>query len=350
MKKRLYSVVLLFSFFCCSGGFLVARAEDPGNGNTGVLPTTLVGTLNFANGEAMLINNGWYQGYAYINGSYQILYESKVGSSNTSDNKLKVPSGWDVGSFTFCFGALAGKSSFTASYVMAQPDGVYCISFEVISGDGTNLRPSSASTIDKRLEVIGYSGSTVFLRCLKPVPLNVTFNFTGTLPHSTNGYVVLAALNAQYLGQYSDSGTQDIIDAITDQTGQLDQSITDAGQGVQDKIESQYDASQGSEVGSAAQGFADQAAESLGVVSYIDTLFSGLSGLVTAGSTTLTFPAFAIAVQGTDYQVWQEHTFDLSQLDGWFSGLMAAVRLATSVVVVGAVIHYLQSVYKDVIG
>ncbi len=118
----------------------------------------------------------------------------------------------------------------------------------------------------------------------------------------------------------------------------------------QNTIESQFDTSQGSEVGSAAQDFAEQASESLGVVSYVDTLFSGLSGLVTAGSTTLTFPAFAIAVQGTDYQVWQEHTFDLSQLDGWFSGLMAAVRLATSVVVVGAVIHYLQSVYKDVIG
>ena len=146
------------------------------------------------------------------------------------------------------------------------------------------------------------------------------------------------------------SSSEDVIAAIAKQTGELDQSITDAGQGVQDKIESQYDTSQGSEVGSAAQGFADQAAESLGVVSYVDTLFSGLSGLVTAGSTTLTFPAFAIAVQGTDYQVWQEHTFDLSQLDGWFSGLMAAVRLATSVVVVGAVIHYLQSVYKDVIG
>ena len=151
-------------------------------------------------------------------------------------------------------------------------------------------------------------------------------------------------------GFTKDDSSVDIIAAIENQTGELDQSITDAGQGVQDKIESQFDTSQGSEVGSAAQGFADQAAQSLGVVSYVDTLFSGLSGLVTAGSTTLTFPAFAIAVQGTDYQVWQEHTFDLSQLDGWFSGLMAAVRLATSVVVVGAVIHYLQSVYKDVIG
>ena len=146
------------------------------------------------------------------------------------------------------------------------------------------------------------------------------------------------------------SSSEDVIAAIEKQTGELDQSITDAGQGVQDKIESQFDTSQGSEVGSAAQGFADQAAESLGVVSYVDTLFSGLSGLVTAGSTTLTFPALAFAVEGTEYQFWEEYTFDLAQLDGWFAGLMAAVRLATSTVVVGAVIHYLQSVYKDVIG
>ena len=88
----------------------------------------------------------------------------------------------------------------------------------------------------------------------------------------------------------------------------------------------------------------------MGVVSYVDTLFSSLSGLVTAGSTTLTFPALAFAVEGTEYQFWEEYTFDLAQLDGWFAGLMAAVRLATSTVVVGAVIHYLQSVYKDVIG
>ena len=151
-------------------------------------------------------------------------------------------------------------------------------------------------------------------------------------------------------GFTKDDSSVDIIAAIENQTGELDQSITDAGQGVQDKIESQYDTSQGSDVGSAAQGFADQAAESLGVVSYVDTLFSGLSGLVTAGSTTLTFPALAFAVEGTEYQFWEEYTFDLAQLDGWFAGLMAAVRLATSTVVVGAVLHYLQLVYKDVIG
>lgn len=160
----------------------------------------------------------------------------------------------------------------------------------------------------------------------------------------------VASFTLQTLDGYLNSDADSIIAAIQNQTGQLDQSITDAGQGVQDKIESQYDISQGSDVGSSAQDFADQAAESLGVVSYIDTLFSGLSGLVTAGSTTLTFPALAFAVEGTEYQFWEEYTFDLAQLDGWFAGLMAAVRLATSTVVVGAVIHYLQSVYKDVIG
>lgn len=50
--KRLISLVLVaaLSFF----SFMV-YAEDPGNGNTGVLPTTLVGTLNFADGEAMSV-------------------------------------------------------------------------------------------------------------------------------------------------------------------------------------------------------------------------------------------------------------------------------------------------------
>lgn len=168
---------------------------------------------------------------------------------------------------------------------------------------------------------------------------NQTTTITNQISDSTS---ILKGAVEQAGQQISDKVDQ----AASDITGKVDET----GQAIQDKIDEQYDISDASQVGEAAQGFADQASESLGVVSYVDTLFSGLSGLVTAGSTTLTFPAFAIAVQGTDYQVWEEHTFDLSQLDGWFSGLMAAVRLATSVVVVGAVIHYLQSVYKDVIG
>lgn len=63
-----------------------------------------------------------------------------------------------------------------------------------------------------------------------------------------------------------------------------------------------------------------------------------------SGSYYYHLPGLVVSSSGeVYYQVWQEHTFDLSQLDGWFSGLMAAVRLATSVVVVGAVIHYTLS-------
>ncbi|MFR3719135.1 MAG: hypothetical protein ACLTV4_03860 [Ruthenibacterium lactatiformans] len=336
MKKRLYSVVLLFSFFFCSGGFLVAHGEEPGNDNTGYLPSVLLGNLNITKGEG-LDKNGL--GYAVLNGSHQTLFHS-----TTSGSYIDAPAGWDIGSVTFYFGEQSGKPSLTSGRVMAQPDGLYAITF-LSSAGHAECRSAPAN-----FEWVGWSGNTVYLRCISPYPLSATFNFTSLISINSSAKFTVSSLSVQYLGQYGESGTDDLVAAIQNQTSELDQSITDAGQGVQDKIESQYDTSQGSEVGSAAQGFADQASESLGVVSYVDTLFSGLSGLVTAGSTTLTFPAFAIAVQGTDYQVWEEHTFDLSQLDGWFSGLMAAVRLATSVVVVGAVIHYLQSVYKDVIG
>lgn len=54
MKKRLYSVLLLFSFLFCSGGFLVGHAEEPGNDNTGYLPSVLLGNLNITNGEGLV--------------------------------------------------------------------------------------------------------------------------------------------------------------------------------------------------------------------------------------------------------------------------------------------------------
>ena len=340
-------MVLLFSFLFCSGGFLVAHGEEPGNDNTGYLPSVLLGNLNLTAGQGLAPYSGPtggtdYQGYVYLNGSHRTTFRHLA--STNKNTYITAPAGWDIGSVTFYFGEQGGKSSLTAGRVMAQPDGLYAITFVPSSGHA-ECRSAPAN-----FEWVGWSGNTVYLRCLNPYPISATFSFTPMINIDSSGAIFVKSLSIQYLGQYGESGTDDLVAAIQNQTSQLDQSITDAGQGVQDKIESQYDTSQGSEVGSAAQGFADQASESLGVVSYVDTLFSGLSGLVTAGSTTLTFPAFAIAVQGIDYQVWQEHTFDLSQLDGWFSGLMAAVRLATSVVVVGAVIHYLQSVYKDVIG
>lgn len=340
-------MVLLFSFFFCSGGFLVGHAEEPGNDNTGYLPSVLLGNLLVSSGEGLSPYAGPtggtdYQGYVYLNGSERTTF--RYLAATNKNTYITAPAGWDIGSVSFYFGELNGKSSLTAGRVLAQPDGLYAITFVPSSGHA-ECRSAPAN-----FEWVGFSGNTVYLRCLKPSSLSATFSFSPMININSSGQIGVKSLSIQYLGQYGESSTDDLVAAIQNQTSELDQSITDAGQGVQDKIESQYDTSQGSEVGSAAQNFADQAAESLGVVSYIDTLFSGLSGLVTAGSTTLTFPALAFSVEGTEYQFWEEYTFDLAQLDGWFAGLMAAVRLATSTVVVGAVLHYLQFVYKDVIG
>lgn len=352
-------MVLLFSFFFCSGGFLVAHAEEPVSPSFLDFPSVLdsydcsglsslslsvsfncsggqgYGSATYQKGSGSALSQGWhiytgnsqslgtctsmdfrlpYKNYYFREGRIYVLFFSvKRGSEEVSVGNLKI---WDS----------AWSSPFK---VISSSPKYICFS---------PTRDFSAT--DLRLNLPCSLSGTQLSNDYTQNPPNASY--VNSL--SVGSFVL------QTLEGYLNSDADSIIAAIQNQTGQLDQSITDAGQGVQDKIESQYDTSQGSEVGSAAQGFADQAAESLGVVSYVDTLFSGLSGLVSAGSTTLTFPALAFAVEGTEYQFWEEYTFDLAQLDGWFAGLMAAVRLATSTVVVGAVIHYLQSVYKDVIG
>lgn len=352
-------MVLLFSFFCCSGGFLVAHGEEPVSPSfldfpavldsydcSGLSSLSLSVSFNCSGGQAYgsatytptsgsTLSQGWhiytgnaqslgtctsmdfrlpYKNYYFRQGRLYVLFFGVFhGSDNVSTGNLQI---WDS-SWAQPFKYIASSSK----YICFSPTRDFL---------ATDLRVNVPCSLS----------GTQLSNDLTQNPPNASY---------VNSLSV-SSFTLQTLEGFLESDADSIIAAIENQTGELDQSITDAGQGVQDKIESQFDTSQGSEVGSAAQDFADQAAESLGVVSYIDTLFSGLSGLVTAGSTTLTFPALAFAVEGTEYQFWEEYTFDLAQLDGWFAGLMAAVRLATSTVVVGAVIHYLQSVYKDVIG
>lgn len=341
-------MVLLFSFFFCSGGFLVVHAESE-NDNKEVLttsfsfmPTTSGTNLNFTvqaySDVSAKVQNLYHDSSG--DGSSEVLYRDPSWGNNTGPVSLV------LFSLTSSVNLLKGQIySLNCDFFLYGPSqygpGFVPDSFRLF------FNPDLTPDIPDPVRVLSKSGSSFIFT----VTENVKFQtFTLIMPSGTslNGFDIVGSSSKKQFGYIGQLSIQSLGDYSTGTN--VSDSVNSQGQAIQDKIESQFDTSQGSEVGSAAQGFADQAAESLGVVSYIDTLFSGLSGLVTAGTTTLTFPAFAIAVQGTDYQVWQEHTFDLSQLDGWFSGLMAAVRLATSVVVVGAVIHYLQSVYKDVIG
>lgn len=420
MNKRLYSVVLLFSFFFCSGGFLVAHGERP-DYPSGVYVYLADGSYRYG--------SYWAPATPYLGNSGGGFYSSSNSPTTGTvsflrlqyrdpdySSQLVLQKG---GTYLFSVSCAAYFSNEYGSHLLTSPPSkiVFCDTefssssvgqtvgdFRVISwlyDSATHVLLFEFEALEDRIcerldyynswysnpsefvmdfsGVLSFTNSAVGTKygvasCFWALTSNVpadggtvgaiedqTTILIGSIDNSTQ--IISTAITNQtttITNQISDStsilkgAVEQAGQQITDKVGQAASDITgkvdETGQAIQDKIDEQYDIVDASQVGEAAQGFADQAAESLGVVSYVDTLFSGLSGLVTAGSTTLTFPAFAIAVQGTDYQVWQEHTFDLSQLDGWFSGLMAAVRLATSVVVVGAVIHYLQSVYKDVIG
>lgn len=207
-------MVLLFSFFFCSGGFLVAHGEEPGNDNTGYLPSVLLGNLNITKGEG-LDKNGL--GYAVLNGSHQTLFHS-----TTSGSYIDAPAGWDIGSVTFYFGEQSGKPSLTSGRVMAQPDGLYAITF-LSSAGHAECRSAPAN-----FEWVGWSGNTVYLRCISPYPLSATFNFTSLISINSSAKFTVSSLSVQYLGQYGESGTDDLVAAIQNQTQHYEDSFSGA--------------------------------------------------------------------------------------------------------------------------
>ncbi len=120
-----------------------------------------------------------------------------------------------------------------------------------------------------------------------------------------------------------------------------------------DKIDEQYNTDSSGEINSGVQDAADSAAESMGIVSYADSIieqFLGLFDASAAGIAQLTLPAFAITTNEGTYEVWDEHVFSFESLEESFSGLLSVVRFATSLLVWGALVLYLQRVWDDVVG
>ena len=140
-----------------------------------------------------------------------------------------------------------------------------------------------------------------------------------------------------------------ILEAIKNQTDDINQNH----QETMDKIDEQYNTDSSGEINSGVQDAADSAAESMGIVSYADSIieqFLGLFDASAAGIAQLTLPAFAITTNEGTYEVWDEHVFSFESLEESFSGLLSVVRFATSLLVWGALVLYLQRVWDDVVG
>lgn len=88
-----------------------------------------------------------------------------------------------------------------------------------------------------------------------------------------------------------------------------------------------------------------------GLFTSIDNITQGVFNLfANPGSTELIFPGFGMKIDGVSYNVWDDTTYNLSDIDSKFSGLMSVVRFATSLLVYLALIRYLINTYHRVFG
>lgn len=88
-----------------------------------------------------------------------------------------------------------------------------------------------------------------------------------------------------------------------------------------------------------------------GLFTSIDNLTQGIFNLfANPGSTTLTFPGFGMEINGMSYDVWADTSYNLSDIDNKFGGLMSVVRFATSLLVYLALIRYLINTYHRIFG
>lgn len=88
-----------------------------------------------------------------------------------------------------------------------------------------------------------------------------------------------------------------------------------------------------------------------GLFTSIDNITQGVFNLfANPGSTELIFPGFGVEIDGVSYDVWADTSYNLSDIDDKFGGLMSVVRFATTLLVYLALIRYLINTYHRIFG
>lgn len=88
-----------------------------------------------------------------------------------------------------------------------------------------------------------------------------------------------------------------------------------------------------------------------GLFTSIDNLTQGVFNLFSnPGSTELTFPGFGMEIDNVSYDVWADTSYNLSDIEDKFGGLVSVVRFASSLLVYLALIRYLINTYHRIFG
>lgn len=141
----------------------------------------------------------------------------------------------------------------------------------------------------------------------------------------------------------------DVVDAINNQTGEINKNHDET----MDKIDdiTDFDSTEQGQMSGDVDDVKNSFNEKMGILSFADSIFDQFFGLFKTDNKKpgLVLPAFSVEVQNTSYKVWDEQTFDLSKLDGWFSGLMTAVRFATSFLIYASLVMYIQNIFSAIV-
>lgn len=151
-----------------------------------------------------------------------------------------------------------------------------------------------------------------------------------------------AHADAQQAHQDAEQAHQDsknIFDKISDFFGSFFQNIINA-------VKSLFIPSD-DELSSFMGDMKDFLTDKLGFLAYPFEILGKLVDLVAkTGSSTLTLPGFSIM----GHTVWDEITYDLSDGLSPFSTLLDAIKVGTSVIIVGAFLMYCQKKFNEVLG
>lgn len=141
----------------------------------------------------------------------------------------------------------------------------------------------------------------------------------------------------------------DVVDAINNQTDDMNKNHDETMDKIDDVTD--FDSTEQGQMSGDVDDVKNSFSEKMGILSFADSTFDQFFGLFETDNKKpgLVLPAFSIEVQNTSYKVWDKQTFDLSQIDGWFSGLMTAVRFATSFLIYAALVMYIQKIFSAIV-
>lgn len=141
----------------------------------------------------------------------------------------------------------------------------------------------------------------------------------------------------------------DVVDAINNQTGEINKNHDETMDKIDDVTD--FDSTEQGQMSGDVDDVKNSFNVKMGILSFADSIFDQFFGLFETDNKKpgLVLPAFSIEVQNTSYKVWDKQTFDLSQIDGWFSGLMTAVRFATSFLIYAALVMYIQKIFSAIV-